>query len=67
MTIGVVGVIAALAVFVARHAAFPDGDPDWLVIGLAIVAFLAVWRFRVGVVPTVLACALVGLIASVLP
>ena len=32
ITIAVVGVIAALAVFVARHAAFPDGDPDWLVI-----------------------------------
>jgi len=31
------------------------------------LAFLAVWRFRVGVGPTVLACALVGLIASVLP
>jgi chromate transporter len=66
ITVGVVGVIAALAVFVARHAAFPDGDPDWLVISLALIAFVAVWRFRVGVVPTVGACALVGLIASVL-
>jgi len=28
---------------------------------------VAVWRFRAGVVPTVGACALVGLIASVLP
>jgi len=67
MTVGVVGVIAALAVFVARHAAFPEGDPDALVIGLAILAFLAVWRFRVGVVQTVLACALVGLLVSVVP
>jgi chromate transporter len=67
ITVAVVGVIAALAVFVARHAAFPDGDPDWLVISLALIAFVAVWRFRVGVVPTVAACALVGLIASVLP
>jgi chromate transporter len=67
MTVGVVGVIAALAVFVARHAAFPDGNPDWLVIGLAIVSFLAVWRFRVGVVPTVLASAVVGLFATVVP
>jgi len=67
ITVAVVGVIAALAVFVARHAAFPDGDPDWLVISLALIAFVAVWRFRAGVVPTVGACALVGLIASVLP
>jgi chromate transporter len=60
----VVGVIAALAVFVARHAAFPGGDADWLVIPLAAAAFVGVWRFRVGVVPTVVACALVGLAAS---
>jgi hypothetical protein len=36
----VVGVIAALAVFVARHATFPGGDPDWLVIPLAAAAFI---------------------------
>src|SRR6478609_5472868 len=64
VTIAVVGVIAALAVFVARHAAFPVGDPDWLVIPLAAAAFIGVWRFRVGVVTTVVACALVGLAAS---
>jgi chromate transporter len=64
VTIAVVGVIAALAVFVARNAAFPGGDPDWLVIPLAAAAFIGVWRFRVGVVTTVVACALVGLAAS---
>ena len=64
ITIAVVGVIAALAVFVARHAAFPGGDPDWLVIPLAAAAFVAVWRFRVGVVTTVVACAAAGLIAN---
>jgi chromate transporter len=66
ITIAVVGVIAALAVFVARHAAFPGGDPDWLVILLAAAAFLGVWRFRVGVVTTVVVCAAVGLAASLL-
>jgi chromate transporter len=64
ITIGVVGVIAGLAVFVARHAAFVDGDPDWLVIALAVAAFVGVWRFRVGVVPVVVTCAGVGLAAS---
>src|SRR5436190_11727260 len=64
ITIAVVGVIAGLAVFVARHAAFPGGDPDWLVIPLAAAAFVAFWRFRVGVVATVVACAAIGLIAS---
>jgi chromate transporter len=66
ITIAVVGVIAALAVFVARHAAFPSGDADWLVIPLAAAAFIGVWRFRVGVVTTVVACAVVGLAASML-
>ena len=66
VTIAVVGVIAALAVFVARHAAFPDGDADWLVIPLAAAAFIGVWRFRVGVVTTVVACAAVGLAASLI-
>jgi chromate transporter len=66
ITIGVVGVIAGLAVFVARHAAFDGNQPDWLVIVLAAVAFVAVWRFRVGVVTTVACCAVVGLSASLI-
>ena len=64
ITIAVVGVIAALAVFVAKNAAFPDGNPDWLVLALAVAAFIGVWRFKVGVVTTVVACAAVGLAAS---
>jgi chromate transporter len=64
ITIAVVGVIAALAVFVARHAAFSEGEPDWLVIVLAVVAFAAVVRYRVGVVSVVSFCAAAGLAAS---
>jgi chromate transporter len=64
ITIGVVGVIAGLAVFVARHAALADGDPDWLVIVLAVAAFVAAWQFRIGVVSIVATCAAVGLAAS---
>jgi chromate transporter len=66
ITISVVGVIAALAVFVARHAAFPGNHPDSLVVVLAAVSFVAVWRFRVGVVTTVAGCAAVGLAASLI-
>ena len=66
ITISVVGVIAGLAVFVARHAAFDGDSPDWLVIVLAAVAFVGVWRFRVGVVTTVACCAAVGLSASLI-
>ena len=64
ITIAVVGVIAALAVFVARHAAFSEGRPDWLVIVVAVVAFVAFVRYRVGVVSVVVSCAAVGLAAS---
>ena len=64
ITIAVVGVIAALAVFVAEHAAFDDGEPDWLVLVLAAISFVAVARYRVGVVRIVVACAVAGLLAS---
>jgi chromate transporter len=64
ITIAVVGVIAALAVFVARHAAFPDGHADWLVLALAAVAFIAVVRYGIGAVSIVVFCAAVGLAAT---
>jgi chromate transporter len=61
VTISVVGVIAALAVFVARHALITNGHPDWVLTPLAAAAFVAVWRYRVGVIPIVLCCAAVGI------
>ena len=61
VTISVVGVIAALAVFVARHALVHGGRPDWVLAALAAAAFVAVWRYRVGVIPIVLSCAAVGI------
>jgi chromate transporter len=47
-------------VFVARHALVTDGRPDWVLTPLAAAAFVAVWRFRVGVLPVVAACAAIG-------
>jgi chromate transporter len=66
VTISVVGVIAALAVFVARHALISDGHPDWVLTALAVVTFVAVWRYRIGVIPVVLGCAAVGVVNTVL-
>jgi chromate transporter len=66
ITIAVVGVIAGLAVFVARHALVAHGDVRWLLSALAVAAFVAVWRFRVGVVPVVLVCAAVGVVQQLL-
>jgi chromate transporter len=62
VTISVVGVIAALDVFVARHALVVDGRPEWVLATLAAAAFIAVWRYRAGVIPVILVCATVGII-----
>jgi chromate transporter len=66
VTISVVGVIAALAVFVARHALITNGHPDPVLTSLAVAAFIAVWRYRVGVILVVLSCAAVGIANTVL-
>ena len=66
ITIAVVGVIGGLGVFVARHALVADGHVRWVLSVLAAVAFVAVWRFRVGVIPVIAACALVGVMEALL-
>jgi chromate transporter len=62
ITISVVGVIGGLAVFVARHALVTNGSVDWVLAALAAAAFVAFWRYRVGIIPLVLTCAAVGII-----
>ncbi len=62
ITISVVGVIGGLAVFVARHALVSHGSLDRVLTPLAGIAFIAVWRYRVGVIPIVLGCAGVGIV-----
>lgn len=64
ITAAVVGVIVNLAVFFAYHVLWPRGPSgpfEWpsALIGLAAAA--ALFRFRVGVIPVVLACGLAGL------
>jgi chromate transporter len=66
ITIAVVGVIAALAVFVGRHAAHPGDELDWLVIVLAPLAFVAITRYKIDAIKVIAACAGVGLVAAVL-
>jgi chromate transporter len=67
ITIAVVGVIGGLAAFVAEHALLDaHDDVEWVLAITAAAAFVAVWRFRAGVVTTVLACAAVGLVETLL-
>ncbi|HKW83675.1 MAG TPA: chromate efflux transporter, partial [Burkholderiaceae bacterium] len=64
ITAAVVGVIVNLAVFFAYHVLWPQGLVgrfDWpsAVIGLA--AAIALFRFKLGVIPVVLGCGIAGL------
>ncbi len=66
ITIAVVGVIGGLGVFVARHALVANGNVRWVLAALSAVAFVAVWRFRVGVIPVIAVCAAVGVAQALL-
>ncbi len=63
ITAAVVGVILNLSIWFAWHALRPDsGGIDWLVAVLALAAWVAMERFKIGVIPVLGACALAGLI-----
>jgi len=69
ITAAVVGVIVNLAVFFALHVWWPNGltgnlDPVPVVISLA--ALIALMRFKVGVIPVIVACGLTGLAVRLL-
>ena len=58
-----VGVILNLAVFFAYHVLWPDGLAgrfDWPSAVIGIAAFLALWRYKIGILPVIGACALAG-------
>lgn len=75
VTAAVVGVIANLAVWFAGHVLFPNSvvgiggldrafsiHADFVAIAVAIAAFFAMHRFKVGVIPVVVVCAAIGLV-----
>ncbi len=69
ITAAVVGVIASLAVFFGLHVLWPagtDGGPDIPALLIALLAFVALWRFNLSVPRLVAACALVGLLRALL-
>ncbi|AEG94919.1 chromate efflux transporter [Ramlibacter tataouinensis] len=63
ITAAVVGVIATLALFFLAHIARPQGGGgvDLAALGLALLAAVALFRFKAGVIPVILGCALAGL------
>ncbi|HEY8962123.1 MAG TPA: chromate efflux transporter [Luteolibacter sp.] len=63
ITAAVVGVILNLAIWFALHAILPGaGGIDWFVAIVAIGAWIAMERFKVGIIPLLAACAVLGVI-----
>ncbi|WP_136420188.1 chromate efflux transporter [Herbaspirillum sp. ST 5-3] len=65
----VVGVIVSLAVFFAEHVfrlAMPVMQWDFASIAIALLATLALFRFKLGTIKLIAACALAGLVVSYL-
>jgi chromate transporter len=64
ITAAVVGVIVNLAAFFAFHVLWPDGLQghfEWPAAAIGIAAAIALFRFKVGVIPVVLGAGLAGL------
>lgn len=69
ITAAVVGVIVNLALFFAWHVLWPEasaetpfsGRFEWFSLLLSVAAFIALWRFKVGIIPVIGICAAIGL------
>ena len=69
ITAAVVGVILNLAIFFAYHVLWPEGFGgrfEWASAVIGAAAFIALWRYKAGVIPVILACGLAGLAYSML-
>jgi chromate transporter len=72
ITAAVVGVIMNLAVFFAWHTFWPKGSKampfggpfEWLPVVIAIVAFVALWKYKVDIMKVIGICAALGLALS---
>jgi len=67
ITAAVVGVIVNLAVFFAYHVLWPsgfDGPFDWPSALIGAAAFVAMFRYKTGIMPVVGVSALVGLVIT---
>ncbi len=67
ITAAVVGVILNLAMFFAYHVLWPDGfegHVQWFSAIIGIAAFVALFRYKTGIVTVIVACAVAGLAYS---
>ena len=72
ITAAVVGVVINLAVFFAWHVLWPQGTQgnpfagtfEWFSALIGIAAAIALFRYKIGIMPVIGACALLGLAYS---
>lgn len=67
ITAAVVGVILNLALFFAYHVFWPQGFAAgfvWFPLLVSVAAFIALTRFKAGVIPVIGACAALGILHS---
>src|SRR5215813_15286081 len=78
ITAAVVGVILNLAIWFAIHTVFRETVPvhafplsfdaprlasvDWFALALSIAAAIAIFRFKAGMIPTLAACCIAGVV-----
>lgn len=60
----VVGVIVSLALFFGQHVFVASGRVDWAAVAISAAACIALFRFKVGTIKLIAACALAGLMLS---
>lgn len=73
ITAAVVGVVLNLAVFFAYHVLWPQGieagieaNFEWFAAIIGTLAFIALFRFKVGILPVIASSAAIGLVYSLL-
>jgi len=67
ITAAVVGVILNLAIWFAWYALAPgDGTFDYFIALVDIGAWIAMERFKTGVIPTLAACAALGIVVKII-
>jgi chromate transporter len=69
ITAAVVGVILNLAVFFAYHVLWPQGFAgrfEWFSAALGVAALVALFRYKLGIIPLIAACGTLGLAYTLL-
>ncbi|MBI5728589.1 MAG: chromate transporter, partial [Candidatus Magasanikbacteria bacterium] len=69
ITAAIVGVIFNLAVFFSWHVLWPNGfggDFEWVSAAISVAGLIALFRYKVGVIPLIGCCGIAGLLHTLL-